>query len=204
MSSHADDIRRALRSAPAPEAAQAAHRFAAQAGSTGAADITYASLTDTPVGPLLAARTNRGLVRLAFAGGDAELEDLARRVSPRIVEAPRQLEPLERELDEYFAGRRTEFDLPVDWQLIGGFMRGVLRATAAIPYGSTSTYSAVAKKAGNERASRAAGNALGANPIAIVIPCHRVLRVGGNLGGYGGGLPNKRYLLALESGQGSL
>ncbi len=197
------EIERALR-APAPEAANAARRLALRAATRGEADIAYATLEDTPVGDLLLARTRRGLVRLAFAGGDAELEELAARISPRIVEARAALEPFERELEEYFEGRRRDFDQPVDWQLIHGFMRGVLRATAAIPYGGTSTYRAVAERAGNERASRAAGNALGANPIAIVIPCHRVLRSGGGLVGYGGGLPRKRYLLELEGGQGSL
>ncbi len=105
---------------------------------------------------------------------------------------------MRRELDEYFAGRRREFELALDWALIGPFARRVLQATAAIPYGGVLSYAEVAAEAGSPRGSRAAGNALGANPIPIVIPCHRVLRSGGALGGYGGGLERKRWLLELE------
>ena len=120
------------------------------------------------------------------------------RVSPRIVEAPAQLDPIRRELDEYFDGRRHEFELPLDWTLVGPFGRRVLGATAEIPYGGVLTYTEVATEAGSPRGSRAAGNALGANPIPIVVPCHRVLRSGGALGGYGGGLQRKQFLLELE------
>ena len=126
------------------------------------------------------------------------LQRLAARISPRIVETPTPLEPMRRELDEYFAGRRRHFELALDWTLVGPFGRRVLSATSAIPYGGVLTYSEVAAEAGNPRASRAAGNALGANPMPIVVPCHRVLRRGGALGGYGGGLPRKQFLLELE------
>jgi methylated-DNA-[protein]-cysteine S-methyltransferase len=115
-----------------------------------------------------------------------------------VLEAPSRLDAVRRELDEYFSGRRLEFDLPIDWSLTAGFTQRVLRATARIPYGSVSTYREMASAAGNARAVRAAGNALGANPIPIVVPCHRILRTGGALGGYGGGLPRKEFLLRLE------
>jgi methylated-DNA-[protein]-cysteine S-methyltransferase len=114
------------------------------------------------------------------------------------VEARAALDPVRRELEEYFAGRRQEFGVTVDWSLIGRFGRRVLRVTSEIPYGGVLSYAEVAAEAGSPRGSRAAGNALGANPIPIVIPCHRVLRTGGALGGYGGGLDRKRWLLDLE------
>jgi methylated-DNA-[protein]-cysteine S-methyltransferase len=126
------------------------------------------------------------------------LERLAARISPRIVEAPTPPDPLRRELEEYFAGRRRRFELPLDWSLVGPFGQRVLRAASAIPYGGVLTYTQVAAEAGSPRGSRAAGNALGSNPIPIVVPCHRVLRSGGALGGYAGGLDRKRWLLELE------
>jgi methylated-DNA-[protein]-cysteine S-methyltransferase len=126
------------------------------------------------------------------------LDRLSVRLSPRILEAPAKLDPVRRELDEYFDGKRHEFTVVLDWSLTTGFTRRVLQATAAIPFGRLSTYKEVAANAGNERATRAAGNALGSNPIPIVVPCHRVLRSGGKLGGYTGGLDKKEHLLALE------
>jgi methylated-DNA-[protein]-cysteine S-methyltransferase len=181
-------------------AAEAASRLAERAAATGLADVSYTS-ADSPFGTLLIAATRRGLVRVAFPEEDGEevLERLARRLSPRIVEAPAPLDPVRRELDEYFAGARRSFDLALDWSLIGPFGRRVLRVTSAIPYGGVLSYGEVAAEAGSPRGSRAAGNALGSNPIPIVIPCHRVLRSGGALGGYGGGLERKRWLLELES-----
>jgi len=180
-------------------AAAAARRLSARIAAEGLADVSYAPV-DSPFGTLLAATTKRGVVRVAFPeeDPDAVLERLASRLSPRVIEAPAPLEPVRRELDEYFAGRRHAFELPLDWTLIGPFAQRVLHATAAIPYGSVLTYGEVAAEAGSPRGSRAAGNALGSNPIPIVIPCHRVLRTGGALGGYGGGLQRKRYLLELE------
>jgi methylated-DNA-[protein]-cysteine S-methyltransferase len=177
----------------------AAGRLAERAAAEGLADISY-SPVDSPFGPLLAAATPRGLVRLAFPEESVEdvLERLARRISPRIVEARIPIEPVRRELEDYFAGRRCSFELMLDWSLIGPFGRRVLRATADIPYGGVLSYAEVAAEAGSPRGSRAAGNALGSNPIPIVIPCHRVLRSGGSLGGYGGGLERKRWLLELE------
>jgi methylated-DNA-[protein]-cysteine S-methyltransferase len=179
------------------DAAAAAARFAADAP----ADVHYAEV-DTPVGTLVAAATGRGLVALSYedhdGGLDAVLERLAARLSPRILRAPARFDAVRRELDEYFAGRRHEFDLPLDWSLVGPFGRRVLAATAAIPFGQVSTYGTIAALAGNARASRAAGRALGANPIPIVVPCHRVVGAGGKLTGYAGGLPRKEALLTLE------
>lgn len=177
-----------------------AERFAARAEDEGLVDVAY-TVEDSPVGPLLLAATKRGLVELGFEGLkelDFYLERLSRGVSPRILEAPARLDPVRRELDEYFEGRRTRFDVPLDWSLSKGFTQRILRATAKVPYGEVSTYRQMAAKAGNERAVRAAGNALGANPIPIVVPCHRILRTGGSLGGYGGGPERKEFLLRLE------
>ncbi|HEY4427600.1 MAG TPA: methylated-DNA--[protein]-cysteine S-methyltransferase [Solirubrobacteraceae bacterium] len=183
-------------------AALAAQRFAERAASDGLVDVSYGVL-DSPFGPLTAAATRRGLVRLAFPEEDVDdvLVRLARRLSPRIVEAPGQLEGVRRELEEYFEGRRRRFAVALDWSLVGPFGRRVLGATAAIPYGGVLSYAEVAAEAGSPRGSRAAGNALGSNPIPIVVPCHRVLRSGGSLGGYGGGLDRKRWLLDHEKGR---
>jgi methylated-DNA-[protein]-cysteine S-methyltransferase len=180
--------------------------FTPAAAAAGLLDVAYAKL-DSPVGTLLMASTPAGLVRIAYLDGDDEdavLQDMASRISPRILAAPRRLDGWRRELDEYFEGRRRDFELELDWQLMTDFGRRILKATAAIPYGSVSTYGAVAADAGSPRGSRAAGNALGSNPIPIVIPCHRVLHAGGGLGGYTGGLDRKRTLLAIERGQGPL
>jgi methylated-DNA-[protein]-cysteine S-methyltransferase len=181
-------------------AAEAARRLAQRAAEEGLADVVYAPV-DSPFGELLLATTGRGLVRLAFPeeNVDSVLERISQRVSPRIVEAPARLEEARRELDEYFAGRRHSFDLPLDWSLVGGpFGREVLRVTSEIPYGGVLSYREVAADAGSPRGSRAAGNALGSNPMPIVVPCHRVLHSGGGLGGYGGGVQRKRWLLELE------
>jgi methylated-DNA-[protein]-cysteine S-methyltransferase len=180
--------------------ADALRRFAARAGEEGLLDVAYAKL-DTPVGEVLAAATPRGVVRISYTdwfAPDATLEDLARRVSPRVVEAPARLDELRRELDEYFEGERKRFDIRIDRALLGPFARKVLGRTARVPYGKVSTYGEVAAAAGSPRASRAAGNALASNPIPIVIPCHRVLRSGGGMGGYTGGLERKTALLELE------
>jgi methylated-DNA-[protein]-cysteine S-methyltransferase len=174
--------------------------LAARAEAEGLVDVAYASV-DSPLGPLVVAATPRGLVRVAYtdrSSPEAVLEELAARVSPRVLEAPRRVDRVRRELDEYFAGRRREFDTSVDWSQLAGFTRDVLRATARIRFGDTSTYAGVATEAGSPRAVRAAGNALGANPVPVVVPCHRVLRSGGALGGYAGGTERKEFLLRLE------
>jgi methylated-DNA-[protein]-cysteine S-methyltransferase len=162
-------------------------------------DVAYAT-ADSPFGPLLLAATRRGIVRVGLPTQDAEelLAELAARVSPRVLEAPARLDEARRELDLYFEGRLRDFELPLDWRLSKDFRRRALRAVARIPYGKTRTYTQVATSAGNERAVRAAGSACGSNPLPIVVPCHRVLRSGGGLGGYGGGLPMKEALLELE------
>jgi methylated-DNA-[protein]-cysteine S-methyltransferase len=196
-----NEIEKALALRLPPDASrEATGRLATRAYEEGLLDVAY-TVEDSPVGPLLLASTKRGLVELGYEADkelDFLLERLAAKLSPRVLEAPARLDPVRRELDEYFEGRRIEFDIPLDWSLTKGFTQRVLRATAKVPYGQVSTYRQVAGKAGNERAVRAAGNALGANPIPIVVPCHRILRTGGALGGYGGGLPRKEFLLKLE------
>jgi methylated-DNA-[protein]-cysteine S-methyltransferase len=182
---------------------EAVTEFLRRAQAEGLVDVAYTE-TDSPVGPLLLASTERGLARVSFEqeGRDQVLEELAERLSPRVLEAPARLDDVRRELDEYFEGRRRDFDVPLDWSLTtSDFRRRILERTALIPYGQTLTYRDVAAAAGNERAVRAAGSALGSNPIPIVVPCHRVLRTGGSLGGYGGGLDRKRFLLDLEAGR---
>ncbi|HYJ22225.1 MAG TPA: methylated-DNA--[protein]-cysteine S-methyltransferase [Solirubrobacterales bacterium] len=177
----------------------ALNQLAERASAEGLLDVAYTT-TDSPFGPLLLASTPKGLVRVGLPNQDADelLVDLATRVSPRVLEAPARLEETRRELDLYFEGRLTEFELPLDWQLSKDFRRKVLREIARIPYGQTRNYTQMARGAGNERAVRAAGTACGTNPIPLVVPCHRVLRSGGALGGYGGGLPMKEELLRLE------
>jgi methylated-DNA-[protein]-cysteine S-methyltransferase len=197
-------IEHALRTEPddaREQTATAAGRLTERIAADGLADVGYAPV-DTPFGTLHAAITGRGLVRLAFPeeSVDAFLERLARKLSLRIVASPSSLDQVRRELDEYFAGCRRSFDLDLDWSLITPFARRVLRMTAAIPYGGHLSYAEVAAEAGSPRGARAAGNALGANPLPIVIPCHRVLHSGGGIGGYGGGLDRKRFLLELEDG----
>jgi methylated-DNA-[protein]-cysteine S-methyltransferase len=194
-----DALERALREAAAADAPPGLDLAAAEASSL--IDVAY-TCHESPVGTLVLAATPRGLVRVAYAddeeGVEATLSALARRVSPRILAAPRRLDPARRELDEYFAGTRDRFGLTLDWRLTRGFGRAVLRSTARIPYGSVSSYAEVAAAAGSPRGSRAAGNALGANPLPIVVPCHRVLHRDGGLGGYTGGVERKLTLLGIE------
>jgi methylated-DNA-[protein]-cysteine S-methyltransferase len=177
-----------------------APEIAPAATAAGLLDVAYA-VYDSPAGALLLAATPRGLVRVAYLDGSDEeqvLEQLARRISPRVLLAPRRLDDDRRQLDEYFTGTRKSFDLPIDWRLCAGFGRRVLDVTARIPFGALSTYKQVATEAGSPRGSRAAGNALGANPMPIVVPCHRVVHSTGGLGGYTGGLERKRLLLGVE------
>ena len=176
-----------------------ASQLARRAAEAGLLDVAYARM-DSPLGELLVAVTPRGLVRVAYEdeSEDEVLEELAARVSPRVLRAPDRTDAVRRELDTYFSQRRRTFETPLDWSLVRGFARGVLGATAGVPYGEVTTYSAMAAAAGSPRAYRAAGNALGSNPIPIVVPCHRVLHADGGLGGYAGGLDRKRHLLQLE------
>ena len=178
---------------------EAAARFRASDAAASLTDIAYGRV-DSPLGPLVAAVTRRGLVMLSYGVDDFEAEAvrLASVVSPRILRSERKTDRVRRELDEYFERRRQRFDIPIDWALVRGFSREVLSATASIPYGNVLTYREVATAAQRPLAARAAGNALSSNPIPIVVPCHRVVHSGGGLGGYTGGLHRKRFLLDLE------
>jgi methylated-DNA-[protein]-cysteine S-methyltransferase len=174
-------------------------RLAAAAQQDGVLDVAY-RVIDSPVGPLLLAATDQGLIRVAFAleGHDAVLQSLADKVSPRILSAPGRLDAATREIDEYFAGRRHTFGLPLDWRLAAGFRRTVLGHLPEIGYGHTASYTAVAQLAGSPRAVRAVGTACATNPLPVVVPCHRVVRADGSMGGYRGGPEAKRTLLTLE------
>jgi methylated-DNA-[protein]-cysteine S-methyltransferase len=178
-------------------------RFVDRAADEGLLDVAYTT-ADSPFGPLLLAATGHGLVRVGLPNQDEDelLQELASLVSPRVLAAPARLDAVRFELDRYFDGSLREFDLPLDWQLSKAFRRRALRVVDRIPYGQTRSYTQVATSAGNERAARAAGTACGSNPIPIVVPCHRVLRGSGDLGGYGGGLPMKRALLEFERAEG--
>ncbi|QDZ13650.1 methylated-DNA--[protein]-cysteine S-methyltransferase [Humibacter ginsenosidimutans] len=175
-------------------------RLQREAGERGLLDIAY-RYTETPVGRLLVASTTQGIVRIAFEseGFDDVLQALADRVSPRVLEAPARLDHAVAELDEYFEHRRTAFDLPLDRALSRGFRGEVQRLLPTIAYGHTASYGELADAAGRPRAYRAVGTACATNPLPIVVPCHRVLRGDGSLGGYAGGLDAKRTLLALEA-----
>jgi methylated-DNA-[protein]-cysteine S-methyltransferase len=176
------------------------HRRLEQASEqAGILDVAYTTV-DSPVGPLLLAATERGLVRVAYHGEglDEVLDTLGRRLSPRVLHAPRRLDRAAAELDEYFRRRRTTFDLPLDRSLSAGFRQAVQSYLPNIPYGATRSYKQVAEQVGNPRAVRAVGSACATNPLPIVVPCHRVLRSDGALGGYIGGPAVKSALLNLE------
>lgn len=175
-------------------------RLTAAAGATDLLDVAYRTV-DSPVGTLLIASTHAGLVRVAFSieDHDTVLQTIADRISPRVLNAPARLDTVARELDEYFAGNRRSFDLALDWQLASGFRSTVLRYLPEISYGHTASYAAVAQLAGNAKAVRAVGSACAHNPLPVVVPCHRVVRSDGSMGGYLGGVDAKRTLLALET-----
>lgn len=190
----------ALPDDPAAEA-QLRDRLAARAQREGLLDVAYRDL-DSPIGPLLLAATEVGLLKVAFTAveeADRVLATLAARVSPRLLRAPARLDEAARELEEYFAGRRTAFELPLDLRLAQGFRRTVLDHLRAVGYGRTTTYSALAAEAGSPRAVRAAGSACATNPLPLVVPCHRVLRSDGAVGQYAGGVEAKQALLRLEA-----
>jgi methylated-DNA-[protein]-cysteine S-methyltransferase len=189
MSTADDDALRALHA-----------RLTTAAEAEGILDVAYRTM-DSPVGPLLLAATGEGLVRVAYANEDhdAVLGALADRISPRVLEAPARLDVVARELDEYFAGRRMAFDLSIDWRLTAGFRTIVLHHLPEIAYGHTASYAEVAALAGNPKAVRAVGTACATNPLPIVVPCHRVVRSDGTMGGYLGGVEAKRTLLSLEA-----
>jgi len=174
-------------------------RLATAAQAEGILDLAYRTV-DSPVGPLLLAATDIGLVRVAYSREDHDtvLQTLADRISPRILHAPVRLDPAARELEEYFAGTRQTFDLALDWRLSAGFRASVLHRLPDIGYGHTASYATVAALAGNPKAVRAVGTACATNPLPVVIPCHRVVRSDGSMGGYLGGVEAKRTLLTLE------
>jgi methylated-DNA-[protein]-cysteine S-methyltransferase len=161
-------------------------------------DVAYDHV-DTPIGDLLVATTERGLCRISYdAEPERELERLARSFGIRVLRSPRPIDPVRRELDEYFKGNRTKFDLSVDVSLLADFNRTVLKELARVPYGEVVTYGELAVRAARPRAARAVGTVMNRNPIPIVLPCHRVIGANGKLVGYAGGLDRKEQLLRLE------
>ncbi|GAA2509577.1 methylated-DNA--[protein]-cysteine S-methyltransferase [Pilimelia columellifera] len=176
-------------------------RLVRAAQDEGLLDVAY-RVVDSPLGPLLLAATARGLVRVGLPaqGHDAVLADLAATVSPRVLAAPARLDPVARQLDEYFARGRRDFDVPLDLPVGPRFRAAVLARLAAIPFGGTATYSQVAAEVGSPLAVRAVGSACAANPVPLVLPCHRVVRADGGCGGYAGGVVAKRWLIDLERG----
>jgi methylated-DNA-[protein]-cysteine S-methyltransferase len=204
-------LERMLRQAPTGgDLDRAVQGVLARAERDGLIDVAYAHV-DSPFGDLIVARTERGVVEVALPThrGSRQREEevlgqLATLVSPRVLESASRLDEERRQLDEYFAGKRERFDVPVDWALTPkGFRNRALHAVARIPYGKTKTYAEIAKAAGNPRAFRAAGTACGHNPVPLIVPCHRVVQSGGGIGNYGGGPEMKRALLDLEGAIGS-
>ena len=175
-------------------------RLAAAADRDDLLDVAYRTV-DSPVGSLLIAATPLGLVRVAFSseGHDVVLQNLSDRVSSRLLQAPKRLDAVARQLEEYFSGRRHTFDVQLDWQLSKGFRRVVLSHLAIdIDYGTTASYGTLARLSGSPKAVRAVGTTCATNPIPVVVPCHRVVRSDGTLGRYRGGPVAKRTLLDLE------
>jgi len=195
----AGELTRALSEAPG-QLDRLHERLAATARADGILDVAYRTL-DSPIGTLLLAATERGLVRVAFSceDHDAVLGDLSARISPRILRDGTRLDDAAQELEQYFAGGRHTFDMALDWRLSTGFRSTVLHHLPEIGYGRTATYAAVAQLAGNPKAVRAVGSACATNPLPVVVPCHRVVRSDGSMGGYLGGIEVKRALLRLEA-----
>ena len=175
-------------------------RLTAAAETNGLLDVAYRTV-DSPVGSLLLAATDTGLVRVAYAVEDHDrvLQSLSDRISPRILHHPARLDATARELDEYFAGRRHTFTVNLDWRLSAGFRATVLQHLADIEYGHTASYAAVAQLAGRPKAFRAVGTACATNPLPVIVPCHRVVKSDGSMGGYLGGPDAKAALLELEA-----
>ena len=172
--------------------------FRDRAAAEGILDVAY-DLTDSPVGELLVAATERGLCRISFdPEPERAIEELARAHGARVLRSFGPLQQSRRELDEYFEGSRRDFDLPVDLAALPSFQQAVLAELQRVPYGATATYGGLAARIGRPRAARAVGGALNRNPIPIVVPCHRVVGSSGSLVGYAGGLERKEKLLALE------
>jgi methylated-DNA-[protein]-cysteine S-methyltransferase len=202
MNSTGDLIRDLARSTDATpgKMAELQARLAAAAEHDGILDVAY-RVVDSPVGVLLVAATEVGLVRVAYASENhhAVLQSLSERISPRVLNTPARLDTVARELEEYFEGRRQSFDVPLDWRLSAGFRSTVLHHLPEIGYGHTASYTTVARLAGNPKAVRAVGSACATNPLPVIIPCHRVVRADGGMGGYLGGAEAKRTLLTLEA-----
>ena len=174
--------------------------FRDRAASESLLDVAY-DLTDSHIGPLLVAATERGLCEIAFdPDPEEEVERLARLHGVRVLRSPRPVDEARRELDEYFEGRRQDFDLPVDLEALPAFQRSVLVELQRVPYGQVDTYGSLAARIGKPKAARAVGGALNRNPVPIVVPCHRIVGSTGNLTGYAGGLERKQLLLSLEGG----
>lgn len=203
MSTRPNEVAPVLDTLPQPDADMMAllhARLERDAARRGLLDVAYRTL-DTPIGSLLLAATGTGLVRVAFdcEGHDAVLARLAATVSPRVLHSARRLDAVATQLDEYFAGRRRQFELPFDLQLARGFRRTVLDRLRDVRYGTTVTYASLAAAAGSPAAVRAVGSACASNPLPVVIPCHRVVRTDGTIGQYLGGTDTKRSLLAMEA-----
>ena len=177
---------------------EATAAFLKRADKEGLIDIAYAKV-DTPVGPLVVAATDAGLVRVALSQDEPIVEELAAAISPRVMEVPGKLDAVRRQLDEYFNGKRTTFSMQIDWQLSHGFRQMVLQTLfRQVHFGEVVSYGELAKRVGHPNASRAVGTAMATNPVPIVVPCHRVLQAGGKVGNYGGGPEMKRQLLTHE------
>jgi methylated-DNA-[protein]-cysteine S-methyltransferase len=174
--------------------------FRDRAASEELLDVAY-DLTDSPIGPLLVAATERGLCEIAFdPDPEAEVERLARLHGVRVLRSARPVDEARRELEEYFEGRRHDFDLPVDLSALPAFQQSVLAELQRVPYGQVDTYGGLAARIGKPKAARAVGGALNRNPVPIVVPCHRIVGSSGSLVGYAGGLERKQLLLSLEGG----
>ena len=201
MINSSDPVLAAINTVDAKAMARLHDQLAATAEADRLLDVGYRTV-DSPVGTLLLAATDQGLVRVAYDREDLDhvLQGLSDQISPRVLRAPRRLDQVARQLAEYFAGRRRDFVLPLDFRLAHGFRRTVLGHLVLINYGHTETYAEVAAATGRARAVRAVGTACATNPMPVVVPCHRVLRSDGKLGGYIGGLEAKAALLSLESG----
>lgn len=196
--SRPDELEGRLAQPPTASVDEALTRFRLAAADEGLVEVAFASV-ESPVGTLYVVQTDQGVLALSWERDDI-LTRVAAAVSPRVLEAPARLDEARRQLDEYFANRREHFDLAIDWSLTKGFRRQVLHELVLVPFGEVISYSGLAERAGNPGASRAVGSAMATNPIPIIVPCHRVLRTGGGLGGYSGrdGLVTKRFLLELE------
>lgn len=203
-SDRADDVAARLQAnVPQPPTAdldELRERLAVAADTDDLVDLAY-RLVDSPFGPLLVAVTGDGLARVAFEreGHDAVLDELAAAISPRILRSTQLTDPVARQLDEYFTGRRRHFDLAVDLRLATGFRRQVLDQLRLVDFGRTVSYTELALAAGSPRAVRAAGSACATNPVPVVVPCHRVVRADGTIGQYRGGSEMKQALLAMEA-----